>query len=109
MVEVQEKRVGSVGTATVCCLPPVATLTGSVPNVPPQLLPTAMVRAASTFDLGSLLLIVALPSLFWCGVIAVVASLSSYDIATAPLAVVGAVLASFLAIIRASLMIDRSI
>jgi hypothetical protein len=93
MVEVQDKQVVS---------------SGSVPAVLPTLLATIPTRAAATHDVASILLIVALPSLFWCGVIAGVAALSSYDVTTAPIAFVGALLACFLIVIRASLMIDRS-
>jgi hypothetical protein len=80
---------------------------GSVPTVLPSLLPTAARLESFCYGIASFLLIVVVPSAFWCGVVYGLAKLLAYDIGLVPLAVLGGVLVTFLTIIRASLTINR--
>jgi hypothetical protein len=80
---------------------------GSVPTVLPGLLPTAARLRRFGYGLASFLLIVVLPSIFWCAITYGLAKLLAYDIGLTPLALVGSVLATFLTIIRSSLTINR--
>jgi hypothetical protein len=83
---------------------------GSVPVVMPQMLSShASTTASLTHDIASLMLIVVVPTVFWCAVLSSVRSLLGWDTSFAALACVGLLIAGFLLVIRASLTIDRSI
>ncbi len=109
MVEAQDKPVGLAPN-----LVSDRRITGSVPAVIPKLLSSrAMASVAalapSLYDeIASLLLIVLIPAAFWCGVIIAVRSLFGLETSSASLSCIGLVIAGFLLIIRASLVIDRS-
>jgi hypothetical protein len=82
---------------------------GSVPAVRPG--PSA--RPSGSFatlsdDIFSIMLIVVVPTTFWCAMIAGAAALFGTGIGSTALACVGLAIAGFLAVIRASMMIDRS-
>jgi hypothetical protein len=118
MVEVQDKPAGIISH-----LGGDRRGSGSVPAVRPPLLPSrAMPNAATlsptlssgfspTFydEIASLLLIVVVPTAFWCGIIVAIRSLIGLETGGAGLSCVGLAIAGFLLIIRASLMIDRSV
>jgi hypothetical protein len=102
MVEVQDKSAPLVAHRT----------TGSVPVVLPSLTaaitPTVPSLAACANELFSITLIVVLPTLFWCAIISAVRSLIGLETSFAALSFGGLLIAGFLLIVRASLMIDRS-
>jgi hypothetical protein len=102
MIKVQDKPAG-LATAP-------RHTTGSVPVILPRLLPPqrGLTETALSNELGSVLLIVVMPTLFWCAVINGVRSLLGLDTSLAVLGCAAAAIAGFLLIIRASLMIDRS-
>jgi hypothetical protein len=107
MIEVQSKPPGIMPPGLVP-LGPVRGQ-GSVPAVLPPLLPEPMQTPAALYDeAGSLLLIVLLPTAFWCGVISGITHWLGGDIGLTMLSCVALVLAGFLLIVRASLTIDRS-
>jgi hypothetical protein len=73
--------------------------------------PTLSSGFSPTFydEIASLLLIVVVPTAFWCGIIVAIRSLIGLETGGAGLSCVGLAIAGFLLIIRASLMIDRSV
>jgi hypothetical protein len=90
---------------------------GSVPSVMPpvrpQLLPPAETSnypalRRSVDELSSFLLIVVVPSAFWMGLTAAIAWCASVDVSHTALISFGLAIATFLAVIRASLVVDRS-
>ena len=85
---------------------------GSVPVILPGLTkvmaPAVRSLADVAIDIASIALIVAVPTLFWCGVFHAVRSMFGLETSWAALSVVGMLIAGFLLIVRASLMIDRS-
>ena len=82
---------------------------GSVPAVRPQSAarPSSPLALLSD-EIFSVMLIVVVPTLFWCAMISGAASLMGAEIGMAALGCIALVIAGFLAIIRASMMIDRS-
>ena len=99
MIEVQDKPARLTGQQR---------YTGSVPAVLPRLLPPAPASSALANEIGSLLLVVVMPTAFWCSAINAVRSLLGLETGVAALSCTGLAIAGFLLIIRASLMIDRS-
>jgi hypothetical protein len=91
---------------------------GSVPAVMPLLqagarstsaMSNSAILSPTLYDeIASLLLIVVAPAAFWCGIIVAVRSLIGLETSNAALSCIGLVIAGFLLVIRASLMIDRS-
>jgi hypothetical protein len=91
--------------------------TGSVPVVLPHLV-AAMAPPGPALsgslgvmvdELSSLVLIVVIPTAFWCGTVNAVRSLLGLDTSAAALSCLALAIAGFLLIIRASLTIDRSV
>jgi hypothetical protein len=111
MVEVQDKTAGLISSSDAKLGSP-----GSVPIVLPDLV-AAMAPAAPMLartlqrlasELTSFVLIVVMPTVFWCGTINGVRSLFGLNTSTTALSCLALVIAGFLLMIRASLMIDRS-
>jgi hypothetical protein len=109
MVEVQDKSVGSMATYRNSDSAAQRS-TGSVPVVPPGLLAAHVVSSPSNlwFDVTSVLLIVVIPTVFWCAVVSGARWLLGWDTSMLALSCVGIVIAGFLVIVRASLAMDRS-
>jgi hypothetical protein len=87
--------------------------TGSVPAILPRLQVPGIMRPAhysALFnEICSVVLVVVLPSVFWCAVISAGRSLLGLETGAAVLSCVGLVIAGFLMVVRASLTIDRSV
>jgi hypothetical protein len=82
---------------------------GSVPAIRPE--PSASpssLFAMLSDEIFSVMLIVVVPTAFWCAMISGAASLLGAEIGMATLGCIALAIAGFLAIIRASMMIDRS-
>jgi hypothetical protein len=102
MIEVQDKT--SAAMATASRMP-----TGSVPAILPcRSTAVGSVSAAAVCSVNSLLLIVVLPTAFWVAVVSAIRSLLGLETGSVAIACIVLVIAGFLTIVRASLMIDRS-
>jgi hypothetical protein len=109
MVEVQDKHSGLAHQRLSTGLTVQRGGSGSVPAVLPNLLPSrSPVGSSLNSDIASLLLIVVVPTGFWCALFCGVRSLIGLDTSVAALTLVGLVISAFLLIIRASLAMDRS-
>jgi sorbitol-specific phosphotransferase system component IIC len=82
---------------------------GSVPLVPPKPQPSHPDAATELpHTIASLLLIVVMPTAFWCAVLVGVRSLLGWETSSVAVSCVALVIAGFLLIIRASLAMDHT-